>query len=43
VLIEIGASQGEDVVHRMLEVGLQEPKILVDLWGKDRFAVAGAP
>ena len=43
VLIEIGASQGEDVVHRMLEVGLQEPKILVDLSGKDRFAVAGAP
>jgi len=40
VLMEIGASQGAQVVQLMTEVGLSEVSVLADLSGKDRFAVA---
>lgn len=40
LLMEIGASQGGQVVRWMTEVGLSDASILADLSGKDRFAVA---
>jgi len=43
LLLEIGASQGADVLRRVSEVGLIEGAILADLSGKDRFAVARVP
>ncbi|MBU0596199.1 peptide chain release factor N(5)-glutamine methyltransferase [Candidatus Bipolaricaulota bacterium] len=40
LLMEIGASQGAQVVRMMTEVGLSDASALADLAGKDRFAVA---
>jgi release factor glutamine methyltransferase len=41
--LEIGASQREDVLRVLREAGLEDARVLTDLAGRDRVAVARAP